>query len=430
MGASAWRRRAQASEPSITGIGLAVITWNEGLTRDSSIITEWLEARSESVSVAAVCQQESDTVVSTPDGWERVFQQQITGMTKPFQLMLANIYLTVFQRVGSPVLALAQREGYVRTSASGKGGIWVDIELSGPDGCSKIIVACAHLPTEPEYRTPTAIQLLENAAQWYGQQKPECGPDFGSFPPKECWSQLHSVILAGDLNYRLDEKLRTDEFFDLGLPVDVWLRNALNTRKWEEMLRLDTISQSGLLTPSVGFDCQSIDYPPTYKVKRYDGCNTSLEYCYIEHGADVPYKHGEIKMGWLDRICWLKRGSHITLISNEVMYEPTEGPSDHIPVEVVIDLHNLDPTCQFGAVRHDIFKCETLPTFNGTALDKHCIGRAMPSACFSLDLQTPWKCFDDEHAAEATDCEYTSTARGGLYDGGVSTRMIIAMRLL
>ena len=54
--------------------------------------------------------------------------------------------------------------------------------------------------------------------------------------------------------------------------------------------------------------------------------------------------------------------------------------------------------------QQDLYKCETLTTYNARDAAKTCEGKKVNMACFSLSHQTAWQCFDDEAAASKADC--------------------------
>merc|ERR1719199_1358390 len=54
--------------------------------------------------------------------------------------------------------------------------------------------------------------------------------------------------------------------------------------------------------------------------------------------------------------------------------------------------------------KQDLYKCETITTYNAKDATRTCEGKKVNLACFSLSHKAAWKCFDDEAAASKADC--------------------------
>jgi len=324
---------------------LSVITWNQGLEYDSTALTDHVEASD--ADVVTVCQQEAGSGILTPPSWDQVLKLRLRGMTKITSMQFANQYLTVFLRKGAQVSVKVPLSGYSKYSISGKGGQWAHLQMSNQYGCSNVTVACAHLPTQPETRTKALIALMLDASAHYSPS-PACTAahkmDWFStdeLPIKECWRSLNSFLITGDFNYRLDGKLKRPQLSDDELLA--WLRKAVSERRWGEMLMLDMLPTSGLLYPSVGFECNRPDSPPTYKVDpEIPGCDSRdipgehLEDCFFNPKKGLKKKSGEVSNGWLDRLCWLVRPG-IQLRSQDYLWS-LKGPSDHVPLKFTFEI--------------------------------------------------------------------------------------------
>jgi hypothetical protein len=66
----------------------------------------------------------------------------------------------------------------------------------------------------------------------------------------------------------------------------------------------------------------------------------------------------------------------------------------------------------------DLYKCETIQTYEARNIKKTCLGHQVSFACFALDKVTDWHCFDDAESAKSVDCTQVNTPDGHKYDGG------------
>merc|ERR1712039_481353 len=108
----------------------------------------------------------------------------------------------------------------------------------------------------------------------------QCDEDY-EFPRAHCWDALTGVILTGDLNFRLDGKVRPS----MTVASREWVLSALQEQRWAELQKMDTILGSALLTPEVGFHCANVTYPPTYKLNNATAClKDDVENCYLPDG--------------------------------------------------------------------------------------------------------------------------------------------------
>jgi len=331
--------RAAPVAPNI--VNLTVITWNQGFILNTTALMRRLEATN--ADVAVVCQQETSSSAKAPSGWERIYKKKMLGMTKPG--FFASQYLTVFRRhrtfERAAIVVDAPRHGSERVSMSGKGSIWVELQIHGADGCANVAVVCAHLPTAPEERHEGLVKVLADVAEEYNGSS-VCNSKGVELPLKGCWGSLHSVFLTGDLNYRLGGN--SPEFSDAELAE--WLRTGIRNRRWPEMLSLDTLPNSTLLSAAVGFSCNMPHYPPSYKVQSpaADCSGGDYENCLLPPGGGLHKKGTEIQLGWLDRVCWLHRDSRVALVSDEWLYN-LAGGSDHVPMQYIFEITHLNATC-------------------------------------------------------------------------------------
>jgi len=65
----------------------------------------------------------------------------------------------------------------------------------------------------------------------------------------------------------------------------------------------------------------------------------------------------------------------------------------------------------------DLYKCETIKTYNAKDDKISCSGKPVSFACFSLHHKAAWQCFDDKAAANDADCTKIDAPNGHKYDG-------------
>lgn len=104
-----------------------------------------------------------------------------------------------------------------------------------------------------------------------------------------------------------------------------------------------------------------------------------------------------------------------------------EKNNDYVSAQCNSDLEGRDPKFgvskgygmadRIGASVKGLYKCETLRTYDDNFASISCAGHEVQYACFSLEPNTYWQCFDDQAAADAAQCHTTHTPDGSLYDG-------------
>lgn len=65
-----------------------------------------------------------------------------------------------------------------------------------------------------------------------------------------------------------------------------------------------------------------------------------------------------------------------------------------------------------------LYKCDSIATYDAKSAKKSCANAKVAFACFSLDDNVDWQCFDDEDHARTVDCVDVDTPdAAGKYDG-------------